>query len=96
MKHLTTTLITLSLAILLLGACVPAPAAPASPVALPTAAAVANPASENCIKQGGTVSIVAAGTAGSTASAPSKTTGSPLPGMVPNAKNGHCCAATAR
>ena len=38
MKHLTTTLITLSLAILLLGACVPAPAAPASPVALPTAA----------------------------------------------------------
>ena len=39
MKHLTTTLITLSLVILLLGACVPAPAAPASPVALPTAAA---------------------------------------------------------
>ena len=38
MKHLTTTLITLSLAILLLGACVPAPAAPASPVASPTAA----------------------------------------------------------
>jgi putative hemolysin/phosphoserine phosphatase len=37
-KHLTTTLITLSLAILLLGACVPAPAAPASPVASPTAA----------------------------------------------------------
>jgi putative hemolysin len=38
-KHLTTTLITLSLVAFLLGGCVPAPAAPASPVASPTAAA---------------------------------------------------------
>ena len=39
MKHHTTTLITLTLVALLLGACVPAPASPSAPIASPTAAA---------------------------------------------------------
>jgi len=71
MKRLTTTLITLSLVALLLGACipVPTPSAPAPETqptsaatpALRTGASVANPASENCIQQGGTLSIVERG-----------------------------------
>ena len=60
MKRLTTTLITLSLVALLLGACISVQA----PEAQPTSAAIANPASENCIKQGGTLSIVARGDGG--------------------------------
>ena len=45
MKHLTTTLITLSLVALSLGACVPAPASPPAPIASPVAGSVA-PAGE--------------------------------------------------
>ena len=56
MKHLTTILITLSLVALLLGACVPAPA-PSAPPPQATSAAIANPASQNCAKQGGTLEI---------------------------------------
>ncbi len=56
MKRLTTTLITLSLVALLLGACVPAPA-PSAPPPQATSAAIANPASQNCVKQGGTLEI---------------------------------------
>jgi putative hemolysin len=65
MKRLTLILITLSLAAFLLGACItmPAPSAPASQPQ-PTTAAIANPASENCVKQGGTLSIVARGDGG--------------------------------
>jgi len=44
-KHLTTTLITLSLVALSLGACVPAPASPPAPIASPVAGSVA-PAGE--------------------------------------------------
>lgn len=59
-KQLTITLIALFLVALLPGACVPPPA-PATPVLSPerqpTPAGIANPASENCLKQGGTLSI---------------------------------------
>ena len=56
MKHLATILITLSLVAFLLGACVPAPA-PSAPPPQATSAAIANPASQNCVKQGGTLEI---------------------------------------
>jgi dipeptidase D len=64
-KSLAITLITLSLLSLLLGACVmaPVPAAPATETQ-PTAPAIANPASENCVKQGGTLEIREDPTAG--------------------------------
>ena len=55
-KHLATTLITLTLVAFLLGACVPAPA-PSAPPPQATSAAIANPASQNCVKQGGTLEI---------------------------------------
>ena len=65
MKHLNILLVTLSLVALLLGGCVPAPAPSAPPPETqPTPATIANPASENCIKQGGTLSIVARGDGG--------------------------------
>jgi dipeptidase D len=65
MKHLNILLVSLSLVALLLGGCVPAPA-PSSPPSetQPTPAKIANPASENCTKQGGTLSIVARGDGG--------------------------------
>jgi dipeptidase D len=65
MKHLTITLITLSLVVLLVGACIPVPApATPSPEPQPSPAAIANPASENCLKQGGTLSIEQRGDGG--------------------------------
>jgi putative hemolysin len=65
MKRLTTTLMTLALVVLLLGACIPAPAPSApSPTTQPTSAKIANPASENCTQQGGTLSIAARGDGG--------------------------------
>ena len=65
MKHLNFLVVTLSLVALLLGGCVPAPA-PSSPPSetQPTPAKIANPASENCTKQGGTLSIVTRGDGG--------------------------------
>ncbi len=58
MKFHSATLITLSLVVLLLGACVPAPAPAAPPSETqPTPAQIANPASQNCVKQGGTLEI---------------------------------------
>ena len=65
MKHLLMTSMILALVALLMGACVPptAPAQPSSPTQ-PTTAAIANPASENCIAQGGTLQIVTRGDGG--------------------------------
>jgi uncharacterized protein len=60
MKLLTSSLIPLSLVVLLLGACIAVPA----PQAQPTSAAIANPASQNCVKQGGTLSIEERGDGG--------------------------------
>jgi dipeptidase D len=48
----------------LLSACVPAAGLPSAGGTSPTSAAIANPASENCIKQGGTLSIAARGDGG--------------------------------
>ena len=49
---------------------------------------IANPASENCVKQGGTLAIEERGDGGQIGAATSRTTGS--------VKNGPCCAGNAR
>ena len=59
----------------------------AQPATAPQAQ-IANPASENCIAQGGTLSIAPPATAGNTASASSRTTG--------NVRSGRCFGATVR
>ena len=65
MKHPSMMLMTLALITVLLGACAPpAPPPVPSPGSQATSAAIANPASENCIKQGGTLSIVERGDGG--------------------------------
>lgn len=65
MKHLNITFMTLAVIAILLGACaLPVPPPEPSPEPQPTSAAIANPASENCIKQGGTLSYVERGDGG--------------------------------
>ena len=65
MKHPSMMLMTLALITVLLGAgAPPAPPPVPSPGSQATSAAIANPASENCIKQGGTLSIVERGDGG--------------------------------
>ncbi len=57
MRHQTRSMLTLCLAVLLLAACAaPTPAPPPTPAAQP-APGLANPASVNCEKQGGQLSI---------------------------------------
>ena len=63
MRHITATLLTLSLAALSMAACVAAPT-PATSTPHATSVAIANPASQNCIQQGGTLSIEKRGDGG--------------------------------
>ena len=65
MKHITKTAVLLALVVILLGACVASPSVPGTPppASQPTTA-IANPASENCIAQGGTLQIVTRGDGG--------------------------------
>lgn len=58
-------LLILLLAAFILGACAtPTPQATPAPAETPAAAGIANPASENCIKQGGTLTILKNGEGG--------------------------------
>ena len=65
MKRVTVTVMALSLLVLLLGACATGltPATP-TPTTQPSSAPHANPASQNCTTQGGTLTIVKRGDGG--------------------------------
>jgi putative hemolysin len=63
MRHLTQSILSLLLIAILLGAC-SAPAPQSTPAPAQPKAGMPNPASENCVKQGGTLSIQKRGDGG--------------------------------